>query len=309
MARGAASIRSVCLAGPTASGKSALAIAIAKELGGTVVNADSMQVYADLNVITARPTNDDMEEVPHRLYGDVNADQRYSAGRFVDDAGQVIEEERHRGRVSVFTGGTGLYFKGLIEGFSPIPAVPDQILGRWNAQLADSGPDALHAVLADCDPVLADRIAPGDSQRIVRALSVNEATGRPLSYWQAQPGSPLLNRATTLCLFLDPERDWLAERIDRRFEAMMEAGAVQEVEQLHARKLDPTLPAMRAHGVSHLIDMLEGRLDRKEAIARGQADTRAYAKRQRTWFRGQMRDWQIVRPGDTAQAILGSATG
>lgn len=306
MAEGAASIQCVCLAGPTASGKSVLAIDIAERLGGTVINADSMQVYADLKIITARPTDDDMDRVPHRLYGHVDAATRYSAGRFLRDADTVIAEQRRHGRVPVFAGGTGLYFKGLLEGFSPIPPVPDTVLAEWNAQLADRGADALHGALAERDPVLADRIMPGDSQRIVRALSVHAATGRPLSYWQSQPGTPLIDRDTTLCLFLDPGRDWLAERIDRRFEAMMESGAVEEVERLSARNLDPTLPAMRAHGVPHLMAMFEGRLSRAEATARGQADTRAYAKRQRTWFRGQMRDWHIVQPGDTAETVLAS---
>ena len=306
MTGGAASIQCVCLAGPTASGKSVLAIDIAERLGGTVINADSMQVYADLKIITARPTDDDMDRVPHRLYGHVDAATRYSAGRFLRDAETVIAEQRRHGRVPVFAGGTGLYFRGLLEGFSPIPPVPDTVLAEWNARLADRGADALHGALAECDPVLADRIMPGDSQRIVRALSVHAATGRPLSYWQSQPGTPLIDRDTTLCLFLDPDRDWLAERIDRRFEAMMESGAVAEVERLSARNLDPTLPAMRAHGVPHLMAMFEGRLSRAEATARGQADTRAYAKRQRTWFRGQMRDWHIAQPGDTAETVLAS---
>jgi tRNA dimethylallyltransferase len=262
MAGGAASIQCVCLAGPTASGKSALALSIAERIGGMVINTDSMQVYADLKVITARPTAEETGDIPHLLYGHVDAAVRYSAGRFLDDAAAAIASVRQQGRIPIFAGGTGLYFKGLLEGFSPIPPVPESILSSWNTRLTEEGAGPLHALLQDRDPILAGRISAGDSQRIIRALSVHEATGRPLSHWQAQPGMPLVERDMTLRLFLDPGRDWLTARINRRFERMMEQGAVEEVERLHARKLDPTLPAMRAHGVPHLIAMLEGNLSR-----------------------------------------------
>jgi tRNA dimethylallyltransferase len=303
----AASMTSICLAGPTASGKSALAIALAHEVGGAIVNADSMQVYADLHTLTARPDADEVKCAPHHLYGHVDAASRYSAGFYLDDVARLVTDIRDAGMTPIFVGGTGLYFKGLLEGFSPIPDVPETVLAELQDRLNAEGVAPLHAELIGCDPVLASRLPPTDGQRIVRALSVHKATGTPLSTWQAQPGRPLIQPDQTLRLFLDADRDWLAARINARFATMMESGAVEEVKQLAARQLDPTLPAMRAHGVPHLIAMLEGRLSRKDAIARGQADTRAYAKRQRTWFRGQMAGWHAIQPGTPVADILSRA--
>ena len=200
MAFPAASISCICLAGPTASGKSALALALARQVGGAVVNADSMQVYRDLRVLTARPGEAESGSVPHRLYGHVDAAERYSAGRFIEEAGPVLAGLAAEGLVPVVTGGTGLYFRGLLAGFSPIPPVPEAVLARWRARLMAEGPEALHRLLAERDPALAGRLPAGDSQRILRGLSVLEATGRPLSAWQSEPGTPLVDPARALLL-------------------------------------------------------------------------------------------------------------
>ena len=288
----------VLIAGPTASGKSALALAVADALGGAVVNADSMQVYAGLRVLTARPGDGDLERAPHLLYGHVPPGERYSVGRYLADAAATIETCAKEGLVPIFAGGTGLYFKALLEGLSPIPQVPDAVRAQWDARLAADGVATLRDILAKVDPELAGRHRALDAQRLVRALGVHEATGRPLSAWQREPGVPLLDAARTRRVFLDPDRESLYRRIDARFEAMMAQGALDEVRALVAQASDPSLPAMRAHGVPHLAAHLKGELSLAEAIACAQADTRHYAKRQKTWFRHQMADWESLDPDD-----------
>lgn len=293
---GAAGIRAVLIAGPTASGKSALAVEIARRCGGTVVNADSMQVYADLRIITARPTRDEEAVVPHRLYGHVDGAVNYSAMRYVADVAGVLTELGRGGSLPVLVGGTGLYFKALTEGFSAIPPVPDAVRIAFRARVAEQETSLLHAELSCLDPAMAERLKPGDRMRIMRALEVHEATGRSIASFQGEREPGPLDGLPLLRLFVSPERAEVRARIDRRFEAMIAQGALDEVAALRARGLDPLLPVMRAHGVPGLIAHLDGTVGLNDAIARGQADTRAYAKRQTTWFRHQMAGWQAVEP-------------
>lgn len=302
-------VQALLIAGPTASGKSALAIACARALGGVVVNADSMQVYADLRVLTARPSPDEEAAAPHRLFGHVDAAVNYSVGKWLADAQAVLDEARAQGRLAILAGGTGMYFKALTQGLSDIPAVPEEVRAQVRAQAQGLSPPQLHARLAACDPMTAARLRPSDPQRILRALEIFAATGRPLAAFQGARQAPILPRGAWAGLFLDAPRDWLYARIDARFRAMVDQGAVEEARALMARGLDPALPAMRAHGVPGLIDWLAGRASLEEAIARGQADTRHYAKRQATFARHQLPDFRFVAPQEAERAALALARG
>ncbi|WP_156323497.1 tRNA (adenosine(37)-N6)-dimethylallyltransferase MiaA [Bosea sp. AAP35] len=297
MTRGQADgVRAVLIAGPTASGKSALAIDIARHWGGAVVNADSMQVYADLRILTARPSPQEETMATHRLYGHVDGAINYSAMRYAADVASTLESLSQAGVLPVIVGGTGLYFKALTEGFSAIPPVPDAVRSAFRARVADIETDQLHAELSRRDPGMAERLKPADRMRIMRALEVQEATGRSIASFQGERHPGPLDGLPLLKLFVDPVREEVRRRIDARFEAMIAQGALEEVAALRERRLDPLLPVMRAHGVPGLIAHLDGALRLEEAIARGQSDTRAYAKRQVTWFRHQMAGWQAVAP-------------
>ncbi|HEX2134556.1 MAG TPA: tRNA (adenosine(37)-N6)-dimethylallyltransferase MiaA [Microvirga sp.] len=300
-------IRAVLIAGPTASGKSALAIRLARALGGTVVNADSMQVYRDLRVITARPTPDEEGLAPHRLYGHVDGAVNYSVGRYVADAVHVLAA-LEPGSLPIVVGGTGLYFKALTEGLSAIPAVPEAVREAVRRESEGVATPALHRRLAERDPATAATLRPSDRLRVQRALEVVAATGRPLVSFRGerQPG-PLAGRPLAK-VFLAPDRDELRRRIDARFRAMVEQGAVEEVAALARRRLDPMLPVMRAHGVPGLLAHLRGEATLEDAVAKGQADTRAYAKRQFTWFRHQLPDWTWVAPEEAFGTIEAAAT-
>ena len=290
------SFEAVLIAGPTASGKSALALELAQKAGGVVINADSMQVYRDLRIITARPTLEEEALVPHRLYGHVDASVNYSAGAWVTDAGTMLAEARAQNRLAVLVGGTGLYFKALTRGLSAVPPIPPEIREGVRARLERDGVEALHAQLARRDPASAQRLKPRDRTRITRALEVVEATGRSLIDWHRQGLPPLLPPGTFRALFLAPDREALYARIDARFAAMLQAGALEEVAHLAARKLDSLLPAMKAHGVPALIRHVRGELALAEAATIGRADTRHYAKRQFTWFRHQLPEFEWIRP-------------
>ena len=286
----------VLIAGPTASGKSALAIEIARRTGGTVVNADSMQVYADLRILSARPSEAEEAMVPHRLYGHVDGAVNYSAMRYAADVATLLQELRAAGSLPILVGGTGLYFKAVTEGFSAMPPVPEDVRAAFRIHAEGLETAALHEELAACDPAMAERLRPSDRMRIMRALEVFRATGRSLASFQGEREPGPLGDVPTLRLFVHPERDAVRERIDRRFEAMIGEGALDEVARLKERGLDPLLPIMRAHGVPGLIAHLGGEITLNEAIRRGQTDTRAYAKRQVTWFRHQMEGWEAVAP-------------
>ncbi len=289
------------IAGPTASGKSALAMTLAQNVGGVVINANSMQVYRDLRIITARPSQQEEALVPHRLYGHVDASVNFSAGAWVADAEKMLSEARAQNRVPIFVGGSGLYFKALTRGLSAVPPIPPAIREGVRARLQRDGVEALHSELARRDPASAERLKPRDRTRIARALEVVESTGRSLIDWHREGLPPLLPQGQFRALFLEPEREALYARIDARFDAMLKAGALQEVAALAARKLDSLLPAMKAHGVPALIRHVHGELTLDEAAAIGRADTRHYAKRQFTWFRHQLPQFEWVRPDQATE--------
>lgn len=289
-------IAAILLAGPTASGKSALALALAERLGGTIINADSMQVYRDLRVITARPSLAEEVRVPHRLYGHVDAAENYSVGRWCVDVLAAVADTRRAGRLPILVGGTGLYFKALTQGLAAVPPVPVGIRAAIRARLASEGVAPLYAELQERDPAAAARLMPGDRSRITRALEVIVATGRSLSDWHREGMPPPIDASRALKLFLDVPRAALYRRIDARFDAMLASGALDEVVALAQRRLDAALPAMKAHGVPWLIRHLEGEISRDEAAEGGKRDTRRYTKRQATWFRNQLPEFVWIAP-------------
>jgi len=286
----------ILIAGPTASGKSALALAVAERHGGVIVNADSMQVYRDLRIITARPSVAEEAQVPHRLYGHVDAAENYSVGRWCQDARAVLEEAKSAGRVPILVGGTGLYFKALTQGLSAVPPTPPDIRAAVRARCDAEGAAALHAELARRDPAMAARLKPGDRMRLARALEVLEATGRSLADWHRDGLPAILDPDEAVKIFLVVNRSELYRRIDARFDAMLAEGALDEVRALAGRGLDPLLPAMKAHGVPWLRRHLAGEISLEEAAAGGKQDTRRYTKRQATWFRNQMPAWTWAEP-------------
>ncbi|KQS79371.1 tRNA dimethylallyltransferase [Rhizobium sp. Leaf384] len=287
----------ILITGPTASGKSALALRLAQAQGGVVVNADSMQVYDTLRMLTARPADAEMEGVPHRLYGHVPAGHSYSTGEWLRDVTALLGHLRAEGRVPVIVGGTGLYFKALTGGLSAMPTVPDEIRSELRARLLAEGAEALHANLAAVDPETAAVLRPADGQRIVRALEILQASGRSIRAFQNAPGAIVVDPDRSLKMVVMPDRDELRRRIDRRFETMLEQGAVEEVEALLALRLAPDLPAMKAIGVPQIAAMLQGTMSRHQVIETASAATRQYAKRQMTWFRNQLTDdWARVTP-------------
>ncbi len=284
----------ILIAGPTASGKSAFALALAERLGGVVINADSMQVYRELRILTARPSAEDEARAPHALYGFVSGAQAYSAGRYWEDAGRAIAGARAGGRVAIIVGGTGLYFKVLLEGLSPVPTVRPEVRAYWRRQAAERPAQELHALLSEKDAEMAHRLMPTDPQRIVRALEVLESTGRSLAEWQRQPGVPVLAEGAYAALCVMPDPATHGARCDARFDAMMAAGALEEVRALLALGLSTELPAMRALGVAPLAAHIEGVLSLDQAVAQGKRETRQYAKRQATWLKRNMRSWKRI---------------
>jgi tRNA dimethylallyltransferase len=303
-----ASKRAVLIAGPTASGKSALALALAEALGGTIINADSMQVYRDLRIVTARPTAQEEARVPHLLYGHVDAAENYSVGRWCVDASAALAAVERAGRLPVVVGGTGLYFKALTRGLAAVPPIPPQIRAAVRERLERKGIAALYAELGERDAATARRLMPRDRARVTRALEVMLATGRSLTDWHAEGMKPALDAQAAVKLFLDVERAELYRRIDGRFDAMLGSGALDEVRALASRGLDPALPAMKAHGVPWLIRHLSGEIDLVAAVEGAKRDTRRYSKRQGTWFRHQLPDWTWATPG-TALGEIRRALG
>lgn len=284
------------ITGPTASGKSALALNLARETGATIVNADSMQVYRDLRIISARPTPEEGRQAPHRLFGEIDGAVNFSVGHWLRAVAPLLETDAPL----ILVGGTGLYLKALTQGMSEMPAVPAEIRARIRADAEGRAPEDLHAALVARDPLTASRLRPTDPQRILRALEVLEATGRPLATFQGARKAPLLAPGTWRGVFLDIDRTDLRARIAARFETMMEQGALEEVRALGQRGLDPALPVMRAHGVPGLLAFLNGACSREDAIARGILDTQRYAKRQVTFARHQLRDFVLFeRPAST----------
>ncbi len=287
-------IRAVLICGPTASGKSAFALELAKELGGVAINADSMQVYAELRVITNRPAPEEEAQAPHRLYGFRPAREPYSTALWLADAKDVLAEAARRGWLPVIVGGTGLYFKALTEGLSDIPEIPAEIRERYRAAAQTEPAEALHAELGRRDPATAAQLRPSDKQRIVRALEVLEATGRPLAEWQGHKRPPLLPLAQAYPIALTLDREKLYRRCDARFDAMLAGGALEEARAIAALGLDPALPAMRAVGLPPLLGFVRGEISLEEAAAAAKTATRNYAKRQLTWMRGNFSAWNTL---------------
>jgi tRNA dimethylallyltransferase len=285
------------IAGPTASGKSALALRLAAATGAEIVNADSMQLYADLRIVTARPSPREEAQAPHHLFGTVDAADGWSVGRWLRAAWAALDGIAARGRPAIVVGGTGLYFRALTHGLAEIPKVPAEVRRQAEADHEAMGEAAFRARLAAADRAAAQRIETGDRQRLVRAWEVFAATGTPLSDWQAS-GEPVLAPGAWRAVALQPPREALYARCDARLAAMVEAGALDEVAALAARNLDPALPIMKAVGVRELTAHLRGETSLPVAVAAAQQETRRYAKRQTTWMRGQMADWPRLAESD-----------
>jgi tRNA dimethylallyltransferase len=283
----------VLIAGPTASGKSNAALALAEHIGGAIINADSMQVYAEAPILTAQPDAAARALVPHLLYGHIRATESYSVGRWCDDAVAALAQVRAMGKVPIFVGGTGLYFAALTQGLAEVPPIPPDIRMAARALLEEIGVAALHEKLAQKDPKTASRLRPTDPQRTLRAYEVFEATGRPLADWQEGVAAPLLEGRLARFV-LDLPRPELRARIATRFEAMLENGGLQEAQSL--KDLDPALPAAKLLGLRPLLALAEGAMDREVAVLDAVTATRQFAKRQMTWFRHRMADYVWFDP-------------
>jgi tRNA dimethylallyltransferase len=288
--------RAVLLAGPTASGKSAAALDLAEAAArrgrpAWIVNADSMQAYDALRILTARPGPDEEARAPHCLYGHVPAATRYSVGAWLNDATRLLAAAEKAGALPIVVGGTGLYFRALTEGLAAIPAIDAGVRARWAARLASEGSEALHSELAARDAAAAATIRPGDPQRILRALEVIDATGRPLSHWQETQPEPPLAAPGSMRVVIEPDRDTLHRRIEARLDRMIDQGVLEEVRAVLALHLPADLPVMKAIGVREFAAVLDNTMAVPEALERAKMETRRYAKRQLTWFRNQMRDW------------------
>jgi tRNA dimethylallyltransferase len=301
----AVTARPVLIAGPTASGKSALALALAERDGGVVINADASQVYACWRVLTARPDEAELARAPHRLYGHVRCDVRSSAGAWLRDVAAALDDARRSGLRPVVVGGTGLYFAALTEGLAAIPDVPAAVRARSSALLDDGRIDVLLDELARDDPETLGRIDRANPMRVQRAWDVLRATGRGLADWHRSKAQPLVPPDQALRLVVEPDLSMLNNNIARRFRAMVETGALDECRRFIAADLDPTLPSARVLGAGPLIAHLRGAADLDAAVTASVTATRQFAKRQRTWMRNRMAAWTRIVPGPTELDAIG----
>ena len=283
----------ICIAGPTASGKSAWALEIAKSVGGEIINADALQVYADLQILSARPKLSDMDGIPHHLFGHVAGDVRYSTGQWLRDVQPVILDCLARDVIPILTGGTGLYFKALTEGIAEVPPVSSEAMSAAQSVLDVRGIEALRGEAERVDPIAAARVLGNDPQRLLRIVSVYNETERALSDWQADTRPVIPKRFCKLAVLL-PEREGLYNRINARFGDMLENGGLAEAKTVYSKGYDPSLPMMKAIGLQQFFPYLRGQVELGEAIERAKRDTRRFAKRQFTWFRGQAVDWAKI---------------
>jgi tRNA dimethylallyltransferase len=291
----------ILIHGPTASGKTRLAIALARKHGGEIINADAMQCYADLNVLTARPDAEELASAPHHLFGHVDAAARYSVGFWSKDAATKIAELRNADKLPIIVGGTGLYLMALTEGLSDIPAIPDQHRDKARAMVEADQPGA-RAMLLEKDPATAGRIEANDRQRTSRALEVLFATGKPLSSFHGQ-AAPVLPLGSWAGVTLTPPRETLYARINARVDMMMRAGALDEARVLWQKNVDSALPAMRAHGMPGFCEHFDGRISLADAVDRCKRDTRRYAKRQMTWIAHQFTLWPRIPSEDLSVRV------
>ncbi|GJL92524.1 tRNA (adenosine(37)-N6)-dimethylallyltransferase MiaA [Hyphococcus sp.] len=293
----------VFIAGPTASGKSAAALSVARALGGEIVNADAMQVYRDLRILTARPSPEDGAAAPHHLYGVLSGGERCSAGRWAQMAAKTLRDISGRGKVAIVVGGTGLYFRALEDGLSPIPETPPDIRERAAARHLELGAEGFRAEVIANDPPM-QRLPAGDTQRLLRAWEVHALAGKPLSYFQSLPRTPLVETIAAR-IVIKPPRPTLYENCDTRAAEMMSEGAVEEVRALLSQNFDPSMPVMKSLGVAEIAALLTGRVSEAETLAALQQNTRRFAKRQLTWFRNQAPDWPRAENAADAERALG----
>jgi len=276
----------ICIAGPTASGKSAFAIKIGRKLGGEIINADALQVYEDLQILSARPTPSEMTELPHHLFGHVSGRVRYSAGQWLRDVEPYIFDILSRDKVPILVGGTGLYFRALLQGMADIPSIPEKISRDTAAMLERDGIAALREEAEHLDPVAVARVLGDDPQRLQRIVNVARGTGRPLSEWQAETHPIVPIRFAKFCV-LTPPRDGLYDRINRRYDAMLRGGGLEEAKSVFEKKFDESLPVMKAIGLRQLRSYFDEKETLDEAIESAKRESRRFAKRQMTWFRNQ----------------------
>lgn len=297
------SLNALCIAGATASGKSDLALRLAEQTGGVIINADSMQIYKELEILTARPPQEDLDRAEHRLYGHVSGHQDYSVADWVSEAEAQYKDARNAGCLAIFVGGTGLYFKAAVTGLAYIPDISETVRRQVRTMVTELGSEAAHAELLVHDPVMAERLNPGDSQRVARALEVILQTGRSLSLWQkaTKPGflSSEFAAGRAFGIVLDWPRDVLYARADQRFVQMVDGGGLQEIEALVDAQIPNDRPIMKSLGVPSLIAARQGHLTMEEAIAAAQQQTRRFIKRQSTWFRNQFFEWDRLQAGDS----------
>ena len=284
----------ICIAGPTASGKSAWAIQIAKSFSGEIINTDALQVYSELNIISARPSKSEMISAPHHLFGHVDSNFRYSVGNWISEVESLIIDILARGKSPILTGGTGLYFRSLIEGIAKIPIIPSDIILETNKFQEQNGVEGLRNLAEKLDPKAASRVLGKDPHRLMRIINVYKATNKPISFWQENT-KPVVPRIFCHCAVLLPERQKLYDAINNRFDLMMKKGLLNEAESIFTKNIDPSLPIMKAIGLREFFPYFSGDISLDEAVHLAKRNSRRFAKRQFTWFRGQLKNWNEIK--------------